>query len=248
MKTCAVNRMIMVCTMFMVFPLYVFSQWPQWRRLERNGISTETTCLKNGPRGPTLLWSVNTVGDGFSSTIIQGQTIFTAGKKDSVEVLTALDMKGNVKWQKTIGRALQSGEWQQSRGTPTFYKSKIYALTALGDIACFDGATGRTEWKMKAFERFGGNYQSTAESPLVIDDKVIITPCGYRTTMVALDRLTGKAIWRTEALQDSNYFGSPVLLKEKVKTISSSLQSYMILLLTLQTGKLSGEIQGYQEQ
>jgi outer membrane protein assembly factor BamB len=209
-----------------------FSQWPQWRGPERNGISPEKGLLTRWPaEGPTLAWSVNNVGDGFSSAIIQDQLVFTQGKSDSVEILSAIDLKGKLKWQKTIGRALMTGEWQQSRCTPTYYKNKVYALTSTGDLACFDAITGRTEWQMKAFEKFGGNFQASAESPLVVDDKVIITPCGYQTTMVALDRLTGKTIWKSESLKDSNLFATPLLIKAKNKSYifqSSKLYDFLV--------------------
>lgn len=203
---------------FLFVTLNAFSQWPQWRGPYRNGVSPEKGLLSKWPEeGPPLAWSVSTVGEGFSSAIIQNQLVFTQGKKDSVEILSALDLKGNVKWQNTIGRALMTGEWQQSRCTPTFYKNKVYALTAIGDIACFDALTGKTEWQFKAFEKFGGDFGYNAESPLVIEDKVIITPGGYQTTMVALDRLTGRTIWRSETLKDSNYFATPLPIKRKNK-------------------------------
>jgi outer membrane protein assembly factor BamB len=211
-------RFISTCLLCLIISINAFCQWPQWRGPSRDGISNETNLLKKWPaEGPRLLWSVSDVGDGFSSTAIQDQMIYTSGKRDSVEILSAIDMNGNVKWQKVIGRALVNGEFQQSRGTPTVYKNKIYALTALGDIACFDAVNGNTEWKLKAFETFKGTYAGTAESPLVIDDKVIITPCGYQTTMVALNRLTGRTIWKSESLQDSNFFTSPVLINGKNK-------------------------------
>lgn len=215
MKSCKSFQLLVIT---LVISANLYSQWPQWRGPSRDGICTETGLLSKWPaEGPPLAWSVGIVGEGFSSTIVQDQMVFTQGKKDSLEILTALDLKGNVKWQKPIGRALVTGDWQQSRSTPTIFKGKIYALSALGDIACFDARTGKTEWQMKAFEKFRGTFQQTAESPLIIDNKVIITPCGYETTIVALDRFNGKTLWRSEALRDSNYFGSPVTIRGKDK-------------------------------
>jgi outer membrane protein assembly factor BamB len=164
--------------------------------------------------------------------------IFTQGKKDSVQILSAIDLSGNVKWQQVIGRALQTGEWQQSRSTPTYYKNKIYALSALGDIACIDVQTGKAQWRIKAFEKFGGDFQSTAESPLVIDDKVLLTPCGYETAMVALDRLTGKTIWRSETLKDSNYFGTPLLIRAKGRNYIFQSSKQFDFIVDPNTGKI----------
>lgn len=46
---------------------------------------------------------------------------------------------------------------------------------------------------------FGGTLpmRSFRESPLVDGDKVICTPGGDNTALVALDKLTGKTIWKT---------------------------------------------------
>jgi hypothetical protein len=216
-----------------------YSQWPQWRGPSQNGISQEYNLLNKWPAdGPALRWSVTSVGDGFSSSIIQNQLVFTQGKKDSVEILSAIDLSGKVKWQQVIGRAIQTGEWQQSRSTPAYYKNKIYALSALGDFACFDAQTGKTEWKMKTFEKFGGNYQSTAESPLVMDDKVILTPCGYQTTMVALDWQTGKTLWKSETLNDSNYFATPLLIRGKNRNFIFQASRQYNFIVDPNTGKI----------
>ena len=215
-----------------LFPVInTFAQWPQWCGPMRDGIRKEVNLLNIWPaEGPRLIWSSDAVGDGFSSTAIQNKMVYTTGKRDSVEILTALDLKGNVKWQKVFGRASQEKDWPQSRSTPTVYKNKVYAITVYGDIACFDSKSGNIDWKMAAFEKFGSKGYNApaggiAESPLVIDDKMIITPCGDNTTMVALNRLTGKTIWISESIHDSTGFTSPVLFPVyNKKTIFTSTQ------------------------
>jgi outer membrane protein assembly factor BamB len=219
-----------------------FAQWPQWRGPMRDGISKEVHLLKIWPaEGPRLVWSTDVVGDGFSSTAIQDKMVYTTGKKDSVEVLTALDMKGNLKWQREFGRASREKEWPQSRCTPTVYKNKVYAITVFGDIACFDSKSGNIDWKMPAYEKFGSkgfNTPGIAESPFVVDDKLIITPCGDNTTMVALNRLTGKTIWTSESIHDSTGFTSPVLFPvNNKKTIFTSTQKND-LIVDYNTGKI----------
>ena len=82
--------------------------------------------------------------------------VYTTGKRDSVEILTALDLQGNLKWQKIYGRASKEKDWPQARCTPTVYKNKVYAVSVFGDIACFDGKNGNIDWKMAAHEKFEG--------------------------------------------------------------------------------------------
>lgn len=231
-----------ICIMFFITIVSASAQWPQWRGPMRDGISKETNLLKAWPsEGPKLLWSVDTVGDGFSSTAIQNNMIYTTGKRDSVEIVTALDLQGNLKWQKVFGRASKEKDWPQARCTPTVYKNKVYAVSAYGDIACFDSKSGNVDWKMAAHEKFEGKgyvNSGIAESPLLVDEKLIITPCGSKTTMVALNRLTGKTLWASESINDSTAFTSPVLLSvNNKKAIFVSTKKHG-LFIDSNTGKI----------
>ena len=69
-------------------------------------------------------------------------------------------------------------------------------------------------WKVsgKSFRHQPGMW-GTSECPLVIDGKkVIYTPSGNETTIVALDAETGKTIWKSRSLQDEGGYASPILI------------------------------------
>jgi len=73
---------------------------------------------------------------------------------------------------------------------------RIYALGQMGDLVCID-KTGKRVWHRQLEKEFGGskggwNY---CESPLVDGDKLIVTPGGKTSTIVALNKTTGKTIW-----------------------------------------------------
>jgi len=218
------------------------AQWPQWRGQLRDGASAETNLLKEWPAyGPKLLWTSDTVGDGFSSAIIHNKIIYTTGTKDSVEVLSAIDFNGKLVWQQPIGKA-SKGDWPQSWSTPTFYKGKLYAFTVPGDISCVDSETGVLDWKINVPKKFGGTSISSGgdfcESPLVLEDKVIITPCGMNTTIVALNSATGETVWTSESLADSAFLVSPVLVQgEDGKLIVTSTKNH-ILAVDFSSGKI----------
>jgi outer membrane protein assembly factor BamB len=219
-----------------------FAQWPQWRGPQRDGVSKETNLLKSWPvNGPKLLWSVNTVGDGFSSVAMQDGIAVTLGKRDSVEILTALDANGNIKWQKELGPASKDKEWPQSRSTPTIVGDKVYSVTVVGDVACVDLKSGNINWKLRAFEQFNGAGYATdglAESPLIVDDKIIITPCGKTTTMVALNRFTGEVVWKSESVNDTSKFTSPVLFTVNQKSAIFTSNQFNDILVDVNTGKI----------
>lgn len=224
----------------------VTAQWSQWRGAERTGVSNETSLQKEWPAyGPKLAWSTDTVGQGFSSAIVHNNVIYTTGKKDSVEIMTAFSLDGKMLWQTPFGRA-SFQEWPESRSTPTIYDGKAYAMTVVGDVACVDIKTGKINWKTNSYEKYEGisAYNGHGESLLVNDDKVIITPAGNKTTMVALNRLTGKTIWETESLKDTNYYTSPVLIEKdgNKKIISSTLNNFFVV--DFKTGKILHQRKG----
>jgi outer membrane protein assembly factor BamB len=225
---------------FFVFQLSS-AQWPQWRGQLKDGASSETNLLKEWPPyGPKLIWTSDTLGEGFSSAIIQDKIIYTTGKRDSVEIMSAFDFTGKLLWQKVFGKALKKGDWPESRSTPTLYNGKLYATTVAGDIACVDSKTGAIDWKINILEKFEGvsNYNGFGESPLVADDKVILSPCGIKTTLIALNRLTGETIWTSESVRDTNQYVSPILIQDKEKKIIITSANKNILAFDFMTGKI----------
>lgn len=216
------------------------AQWHQFRGPLRNGFCSETNLLKQWPDyGPNLAWSSDTVGAGFSSATIEDGIVYTTGKQDSLEVMTAFDFKGNLLWQQVFGRAI-SGEWPESRSTPTVYKGKVYAISVAGDLACLDSKTGEVNWQMPVIEKFSGltNFNGFTESLIVLDDKVVVSPCGHKTTMVALNRLSGEVIWASESIGDTSRHTSPILIEENGQKLLITTTNYYVAAIDFNTGKL----------
>ena len=239
------NQLYCQLLLFFLFVLGVTesinAQWPQWRGVNRDGICTEENLLKEWPvSGPRRIWAVNSVGDGFTSAIVGENTVFTVGKIDSLEYLTAIDFTGKVLWQQAFGRA-HKGEWPESRCTPTYYKNKLYAFTGYGDFACLDSKTGSILWRFNSTEKFGavGNPEfAFCESPLVVEDKVILTTAGNQTTLVALNYLNGETVWKSESLSDTCDYVSPVFIEYKDKKIIFAGTRKYFFAADLSTGKI----------
>ena len=245
MKKYQINYVRMVAIVACLFiHQVVHAQWPQWRGPKRDGSSHETNLLKVWPvEGPKLLWSSDLVGDGFSTAIVQDKVIFVTGKRDSIEVISAIDLKGSLIWQKEIGNASSKNDWGES-STPTLYKGKLYAVTIPGEIYCVDSKTGVLNWKISIPNKFGGISNSDfvnkffSESPMVVDDKVIITPGGKSTTLVALNFATGETIWKSESLDDESTYSSPVLVQNKNKKLIVTNTKNYLLAVDLSSGKI----------
>jgi len=68
-----------------------------------------------------------------------------------------------------------------------------------GNVACLQVADGKVVWQRNLMADFGGRMPmwSYRESPLIDGNKVICTPGGDETTMVALNKLNGEVIWKS---------------------------------------------------
>ncbi len=153
---------------------------PQWQGPDRDGVSEETGLLKEWPEGgPELLWTAKKLGKGFSSPSIANGVIYVTGTVDKIESLSALDMDGNLKWTKEYGKAYTKS-YPDARTTPTVDGDSVYVISGSGEVVCFDAASGDIKWSVAAFEKFEGKHGNwgTAESPLVVDNKIIYTPGG----------------------------------------------------------------------
>jgi outer membrane protein assembly factor BamB len=74
-----------------------------------------------------------------------------------------------------------------------------YALGTEGDLLCLEAANGKIRWRKSLPNDLDGKVMSGwkySESPLVDDNRLICTPGGPETAMVALDRRTGKLLWK----------------------------------------------------
>jgi len=174
--------------------------WPQWRGPGRDAVSPDTGLLDRwSGTGPPLAWKTSGLGAGFSSLAVAGGRIFTLGDRDGAQLLIALDgASGKSIWSTRVGPAW-GGQYGGSRSTPTVDGDRVYALGTEGDLVCLDAATGRERWRRSLPGDFGGRMMSGwkfSESPLVDGDRVVVTPGAPDAALAALDKLTGREVWR----------------------------------------------------
>jgi outer membrane protein assembly factor BamB len=177
--------------------------WPQWRGPNRDAVAGETGLLTQwGPAGPPLIFQAAGLGSGFSSVALVGERIYTMGDYGGAQTVVALGRSdGKVAWRTRVGPVWED-EYGGPRGTPTLDADRLYAVGTEGDLVCLEASTGREVWRKSLVRDFGGQMMSQwkfAESPLVDGDRVIVTPGARSALLMALDKRTGKEIWRTAA-------------------------------------------------
>jgi outer membrane protein assembly factor BamB len=183
----------------------VADDWPQWQGPDRNAVSKEKGLLQEWPKGgPPLAWKAKGLGGGDSAPSVAGGKLFGMSNRGADEVVWALsEADGKELWVTRLGPAFQQ-QWHQSKEgpacTPTVDGERLYVLGVGGDLACLRAKDGHILWQLSLKKEFGGtpgmwNYR---ESPLVDGDKVVCTPGGPDAALVALDKATGKTIWKSK--------------------------------------------------
>lgn len=235
------NYLLLFTYLFLVFTCNVNSQnISEWRGVGRTGVYNETGLLKVWPEGgPQLLWSNDQLPAGYSSMSIANGAVYLTGIKDTMDVLVALDMTGKIKWQTPYGRTW-ANNFPDSRSTPTVEGDKVYVTSGMGHIACINAIDGQIVWKVDGLRKFEGRFGSWgyAESPLLVDNKVIFTPSGEKTTMVALDKNTGETIWQTISMKDTGAYVSPLLVKEGGKKLIITITGTYLLVVDSENGDI----------
>src|SRR5437868_11768195 len=99
------------------------------------------------------------------------------------------------------------------RGTPTVDRDRVYVEEGVGDVTCLEADTGKTIWHLNLRSDFGGNAPNWgySESPLVVDNLLVVTPGGKQGTLLTLDKMTGKKVWQSGEVTEGAHYSSPVL-------------------------------------
>jgi outer membrane protein assembly factor BamB len=133
---------------------------------------------------------------------IAGGRLYTQGAKRGLEFVIALDAAtGKLLWETPYAKAFKQGRGNGPRGTPTVDGNRMYALSGDGTLVCLDAESGKPLWTQNIMKQFGGDviHWGISESPLVDGDRVIVTPGGKGASLVALNKMTGALIWKTQS-------------------------------------------------
>lgn len=197
-------------TILLLFAFAANAQLVQWRGPNRDGHFPETGLMKEWPEnGPERILQVEGIGKGYSSAILAGDMIYTTGMIDTLDYLSAIDMEGNIKWQVPFGRSWNKS-FPDTRSTPVVDDNRICVQSGTGEVSCINRENGETIWKVDVDENFGGEYHvwGNSETPLIVDDKVICSPGGQQTSVVALNKMTGETVWKSQSLGGPRAYAS----------------------------------------
>jgi outer membrane protein assembly factor BamB len=236
--------------------------WPQWHGVNRDGKSLDTGLLKSWPKeGPKLLWKTTNMGQGYSSMSIGGGLIYTTGRKEKGDpgnppsekkgdivdhrpgerlFMMGIDMDGKIKWSKDVGQAFNGNHvYTGSRATPTYDNGDLYLITGLGLLGRYDAKTGEAKWTrdiQKEFKPLKMRWAFT-ESILIVGDLLIVTPGAEDCFMAALNKKTGKTVWKSGGFGPAHYT-SPIYVEYEGAAMIINGGGHGIVGIHAKTGKI----------
>lgn len=221
------------------------ADWPQWRGPDRSGVSDERGLAERWPAdGPRVAWEVESVGVGYSSLAVADGVIYTQGDLEGIEHVIALRASdGKTLWTTSPAPGqdgYRNGRGNGPRGTPVVDGDRVYTEGGKGDVMCLDAKTGRKIWHVNLAKDFGGRVPGWgySESPLIVDQMVIVTPGGRDGALAALNKASGQVIWRSKELTEAAHYSSPqvVTIHGVRQVVSMGRQS--VFGVALDSGKL----------
>lgn len=188
--------------------------WTDFRGPNRAGVYAETEIDTAWPAtGLPRLWK-QPIGGGYASFTVGEGRAYTIEQRRDKEAVTAYDLQtGRELWAFSYPALFDEVLGGPGpRATPVYHEGLIYSLGANGDLHCLSAKTGTAKWSKNILADNGAKniHWAMSGSPLVVDEKVIVTPGGTNgRSLVAYDRLNGQPIWR--ALNDAVAYTSPIV-------------------------------------
>jgi outer membrane protein assembly factor BamB len=195
--------------------------WPQWGGPARNFHAESGTIARAWPDGgPTQLWR-RSLGEGYSSILVDAGTLVTMYRRGEAEIIIALDAEtGATRWEYPYRAPLAHNGyfdvWLSAAGpgpysTPLIADGTVFAVGVNGHFHALDVRTGALRWSHDLVEKFDlTDYNAFASSPLAYARTVILPLGGSGRGVVALERDTGALAWQSDPLPLAP--GSPVLI------------------------------------
>lgn len=188
--------------------------WPQFRGVNRDGVSAETDLPRSWPaEGPRVVWK-RAIGEGYSGISVVGERLYTMDSDGTTEYVLALEAgSGKEVWRVPAGPKLIDSMGNGPRTTPTLDGGTVYAMGSHGRLLALKAADGAMIWEVDLTQAFGAKRPNWgySGSPLIDGDLLILEVGGKEGRgVVAFEKATGKVRWG--ALDGDPAYSSPVVM------------------------------------
>ncbi len=230
-------------------------EWPCWRGPRGDGTSLERELVQAWSDTENVVWKTRLSITGHSSPIVFGDQIFVAGSNetDQTRELAAYDRRtGKEQWRKTvITSPLEKKHKLNSyaSGTPATDGERVYVsyLDEREMIVAAYSMTGEQLWLVRP-----GKFSSVhgfCTSPVLYKNMVIVNgDHDGESYLAALDRESGKTIWKTEREFKTRSYCTPLIREIDGRMQMMLSGSKCVASYDPETGKQQWIIDGPTEQ
>lgn len=204
------------------------ADWPQFRGPGGSGTSGETGLPTTWSAKENIVWRTKLPGPGTSCPIVVGKRVYLTcysgyglepgqGEMDDLmRHLVCLERgSGAILWTRDFKPALPESKYQAgndsqhgySSSTPASDGKRLYVFFGKSGLYCLD-LDGKEIWRADAGT--GTNGWGSSNSPVLYENLVIINASIESGSLVALDKNTGKEVWRAKGISAS--WNTPVLV------------------------------------
>lgn len=193
-------------------------QWPGWRGPTGDGVVKDQTAPLSWSLETDVKWKVKVPGHGHASPVIWDEALFlvSADEETGERLLMRLDRAtGQVVWKETVLKApIEPIHRKNSRASSTPVTDGEAVFVSFLDeeqmfVAAYDFA-GKKRWEARP-----GGFASKhgyCSSPVLWEDKIIINgDHDGDAYLVALEKGTGKEVWKTERPNKTRSYCTPIL-------------------------------------
>jgi len=200
--------------------------WPQFRGPTGMGASPQIGLPVTWSASQNIIWKTELPGAGASTPIIVGDRIFVAcysgfgvpGRRGSMEDLkrhvVCLNREdGEIRWTKEVETKLPEQERiREEHGyassTPVSDGERVYVFFGKSGVVAFD-LDGKQLWHADVGDNLHG--WGSAASPVLYENLVIVNASVESESLVALDKKSGREVWRAPGIRES--WNTPVFVQ-----------------------------------
>ena len=201
------------------------ADWNGWRGPGALGVSPNQAVPVNWTAETGTTWKTELPGAGGSSPIVWGDHIYVtaytgygvpgepAGEMQDLsrELLCLNRWNGGVIWNRRVPAVLPEQEKVRDHGyassTPLADQDRVYAFFGKSGVFAFSHA-GEQLWRADVGDGIHG--WGSASSLVLYKNLVIANASVESGAMIALDRATGREVWRTPGMKES--WNTPLLV------------------------------------
>jgi len=193
------------------------TDWSQWGGPTRNLVSNSKGLAASWPeKGPRQLWS-RPLGQGHSSILASGNTLYTMYSQGEQEIVIALAADtGKTIWEYKYDAPTAGMNYKEGLGphsTPLLVGDRLYTVGTIGKFHALDRKTGKVIWFHDLWKEYNGKKMDRGYScsPLLYKNTIILTLGGQGQTLIAFNPKDGTVAWKNQSLDMSPT--SPIVIK-----------------------------------